>query len=203
MKMRRYRCKPRCLPCLVMLLLLSSASSVPVEPPRSLNAHSPLPLWAALPLLFGVSVILYMMVKRTSAQPSKNQKKQRAATSPAAGQPASHVDSSWAPFESSLLPPDNSRFDAFLANDPPGSPPGAGVAAAPIDGHSDTHFLLAQQMLAAAGLSHPERDPFASIIHAGEHVVYTTTPPATAPEHPPLLLLLLVYTITCHHSTCC
>ena len=97
MKMRR---KPRC--CLVMWLLLSSPASaaVPLEPPRCLNyspAHSPLPLWAALPLilLFGV-IFVNMMVKKpsgASAHPSKKQRLEAAATPPAAGPPASHVDS--------------------------------------------------------------------------------------------------------------
>ncbi len=107
------RRKPRCLPCLIILLLLSPASSVPGEPPRSLNyspAHSPLPLWAALPLilLFGVIFVNMMMAKRTSgasAQPSR--KKQRP------------VDSSWAPFQSTSLQPEtHARFHAFVDPDP-------------------------------------------------------------------------------------
>ena len=115
------RRKPRC--CLVMWLLLSPASAAvppePPEPPRSLNyspAHSPLPLWAALPLilLFGV-IFVNMTVKRSSgasAQPSKKQRNAAAATPPVAAQPASHGES--------REPPSESQADDVLYTDASG-----------------------------------------------------------------------------------
>jgi hypothetical protein len=75
-----------------MLLLLSHAHAVPLEPPRSLNdspAHSPLPLWAALPLILMLTIVMVMMVKKSGGQ--NKQRRQAAAKLPAAGQPASNV----------------------------------------------------------------------------------------------------------------
>ena len=91
------RRKPRCLPGLVMLLLLSHAHAVPLEPIRSLNdspAHSPLPLWAALPLILMLTIVMVMMVNKKSG--GQNKEPQAAATPPAAaGQlPNPFVDAS-------------------------------------------------------------------------------------------------------------